>query len=224
MMLLAFFTDDAILETSINGEIIKTRWGMHAQSHPFPAWGQPLLGGAPFTADDVERLPDDGYRYEVYRGVLIRMPGTGLEHGLICQFIGEVLAAYWRAKGERFRVVQNVGFDFTFSGDAPKTTMLVPDVAVTTTNNRPGPGIGQTPPLIAVEVASPGDSRPDMRARAAFYLDGGVPEVWVVWPKTRTVDVWTTPNAPVTFTDQQTITTTHMPGWQAPVSSFFDGM
>jgi Uma2 family endonuclease len=196
---------------------------MHAQSQPYPAWGQPLLGGSPFTADDVERLPDDGFRYEVYRGVLIRMPGTGKQHGLICQFIGEALSAYWRLKGERYRVMQNVGFDFTFPGDPSQSTMLVPDVAVSATNAPPDPGIGKVPPLIAVEIASPSETRAELAAKAQFYLGGGVAEVWTVWPKTRTVDVWTTPNAPITHTDQQTLTSAHLPGWQCLISTFFDG-
>ncbi len=196
---------------------------MQARSQSYPAWGQPLLGGSPYTADDVERLPDDGYRYEVYRGVLIRMPGTGLEHGFICQIIGRILEAYWRAKGERYRVVQNVGFDFTFPSDAPKTTMLVPDVAVMADNNKPGPGIGQTPPLIAIEVASPSDTRAEMQSKARFYLDGGVQEVWIVWPKSRTIDVWNAPNTTTVFTDQQDITSAHLPGWSCPVRQIFEG-
>ncbi len=196
---------------------------MHAQSQSYPAWGQPLLGGSPFTAADVERLPDDGFRYEVYRGVLIRMPGTGIQHGLICQFIGRILEAYWRAKGERYRVAQNVGFDFTFPGDPKQSTMLVPDVAVTATNTPPDPGIGKDPPLIAVEVASPSETRAELTAKAQFYLNGGVAEVWVVWPKTRTIDVWTAPAAPITFTDQQTLTSAQLPGWQSLVSELLDG-
>jgi Uma2 family endonuclease len=196
---------------------------MQAPSYQFPGWGQPLLGGSPFTADDVERMPDDGFRYEVFRGVLIRMPGTGDDHGLICQFIGEILSAYWRAIGQRFRIVQNMGFDFTFSGDPAQTTMLVPDVAVKADNVRYGQGIGKVAPLIAVEVASPSDSKREMREKAVFYLNGGVAEVWAVWPKTRTVDVWTTPTTPVTYTDQQLLTSAHLPGWDSLVSAFFDG-
>jgi Uma2 family endonuclease len=175
---------------------------MQARSQSYPAWGQPLIGGSPYTADDVERLPDDGYRYEVYRGALIRMPGTGEDHALICQFIGRLLEDYWRARGERYRVVQNMGFDFTFPGDPSKTTMLVPDIAVKPDNIRHGPGIGQIPPLIAVEVASPSDTRAEMQSKARFYLDGGVQEVWIVCPKSRTVDVWTAPNTTTVFTDQ----------------------
>lgn len=196
---------------------------MQARSQSYPAWGQPLLGGSSFTAADVERLPDDGFRYEVYRGVLIRMPRTGRLHGLICQFIGRILESYWRGRGEKFRVVQNVGFDFTFSGDPAQTTMLVPDVAVQANNDPPDPGIGIVPPLIAIEVASPSDSRKDMQAKAEFYLNGGVAEVWVVWPKSRTIDVWTAPAAPITYSDQQHLASAHLPGWQCLVSECFDG-
>ena len=196
---------------------------MVAQPQPFPAWGQPLLGGGPHTADDVERIPDDGFRYEIYRGVLIRMPGTGGEHGLICQFIGRVLEDYWRAFGEKYRVVQNVGFDFTFAGDPAQTTMLVPDVAVMSANIRSGPGIVQTPPLLAFEVASPSDYRPETAMKANFYLSGGVKEVWMVWPKTRTVDVWTAPNTSITLAEPQTITSTQMPGFSSDLGTFFDG-
>jgi Uma2 family endonuclease len=196
---------------------------MSAQPHPFPTWGQPLFGGSPHTAADVERMPDDGFRYEVYRGVLIRMPGTGGEHGFICQFISEILSAYWRVLGERYRVVQNVGFDFTFAGDPAQSTMLVPDVAVSSANIRYGPGIVQIAPLLAVEVASPSDYRPEMAMKANFYLNGGVKEVWIVWPKTRTVDVWTAPNSFVTLAEPQMITSPLLPGFSSALSTFFDG-
>jgi Uma2 family endonuclease len=196
---------------------------MAAQPHPLPVWGQPLLGGALHTATDVERMPDDGFRYEVYRGVLIRMPGTGEDHSLICQFIGRYLDDYWRSLGERNRVVQNMGFDFTFSGDAAQTTMLVPDVAVKQDNLRHGSGIGQDPPLLAVEVVSPTQRRAEMALKANFYLNGGTQEVWIVWPKTRTVDVWTAPNSFVTLAEPQAITSVLLPGFSSTLTAFFDG-
>ena len=196
---------------------------MYAQSQPYPDWGQPLIGSAEYTIEDVQRIPDDGFRYELYRGVLIRMPGTGGLHGLICQFIGRILEDYWRGRGERFRVLQNVGFDFTFPGDKSKTTMLIPDVAIQSQNLLPDTGILTTPPLVAIEVISPSDTRKEVTAKTHFYLNGGVAEVWNVWPKTRSVDVWTAPTAPITFSEQQTLTSTQMPGWSCVVSRFFDG-
>jgi len=55
-------------------------------------------------------------------------------------------------------------------------------------------------PDLAVEVASPTQYRPAMKAKAERYLAGGTALVWVVWPKRRQVDVWR-PNSstPVTL-------------------------
>lgn len=35
------------------------------------------------TADDLLRLPDDGYRYELMGGKLLNEPPAGEEHGLV---------------------------------------------------------------------------------------------------------------------------------------------
>jgi Uma2 family endonuclease len=45
-------------------------------------------------------------------------------------------------------------------------------------------------PDLVGEVASPGDSRRRMAARARRWLDRGVRLVWVVWPRWREIDVW----------------------------------
>lgn len=196
---------------------------MQTPASTYPSWGQPLLGGSAFTAADVERLPNDGYHYEVYRGALIRMPGAGEDHALICQFIGEMLAMYWRGRGERFRIVQNMGFDFTVPGDLPETTMLVPDVAVKSDNQRHGPGIGQAPPLIAIEVAASSDSRPALVAKARYYLARGVAEVWLVWLKPRTLEIWTAPDATTVYAEQETCVSAQLPGWSGVVRAMLDG-
>ena len=40
------------------------------------------VGTAPrMTADDLFQLPDDGYKYELVEGELIRMPPTGANMG-----------------------------------------------------------------------------------------------------------------------------------------------
>lgn len=37
--------------------------------------------GQPFTTDDLDRMPDDGRRYELLDGVLVVSPRPGTEHG-----------------------------------------------------------------------------------------------------------------------------------------------
>ncbi len=39
------------------------------------------------TADELLAMPDDGFRYELVKGELIRMPPPGHEHGLVAMHI-----------------------------------------------------------------------------------------------------------------------------------------
>ena len=50
----------------------------HNQSRSeLPSVQQTLL-----TAEDLWKQPDDGYRYELVKGVIRRMPPAGFEHGV----------------------------------------------------------------------------------------------------------------------------------------------
>src|SRR5216683_3134729 len=50
-----------------------------ARVRPFPPPPAPAPG--PWTAADVKRFPDDGYRYEIWHGELVRMAPAGGRHG-----------------------------------------------------------------------------------------------------------------------------------------------
>jgi Uma2 family endonuclease len=54
-------------------------------------------------------------------------------------------------------------------------------------------GLRRVPPVLAVEVGGPddGDSEAALRAKARWYLDAGVPVVWLVLPEQRKVIVVT---------------------------------
>jgi Uma2 family endonuclease len=49
--------------------------------------------------------------------------------------------------------------------------------------------IVQTPPLLCIEILSPGDTVPETLIRARDYIHMGVPEVWLFDPRRRTVTV-----------------------------------
>jgi hypothetical protein len=51
------------------------------------------------TADDLLRLPDDGGRYELYAGMLMRETMSS-GHGDTCQRLGGELGLYVRSSGE----------------------------------------------------------------------------------------------------------------------------
>ncbi len=81
---------------------------------------------------------------------------------------------------------------------------------------------GKVPPLLAVEVASPSDSRLYLADKAQLYLGAGVQIVWVVWPDTQTVDVWTPPALQVTRHLQDTLNEGSLfPGLAIPIADIF---
>jgi Uma2 family endonuclease len=49
------------------------------------------------TAEELFQLPDDGYKYELVEGELIRLPPTGGEHGDVALNVGFLLKGYIKA-------------------------------------------------------------------------------------------------------------------------------
>ncbi len=68
------------------------------------------------------------------------------------------------------------------------TRFRVPDVVVT--RGKPDEQILTKPPLLCVEILSPEDTLSRTNARVQDYLDFGVPVVWVVDPRERTVWIY----------------------------------
>ena len=52
-----------------------------------PTWGEVFDAPPGTTGDDLLRLPDDGYKYELFEGMLVREM-TSPDHGEVCQRLG----------------------------------------------------------------------------------------------------------------------------------------
>lgn len=52
------------------------------------AWPKP---GEPFTVDDLDRMPDDGHRYELIDGMLIVSPAPNLGHQRVAVVLSSLL-------------------------------------------------------------------------------------------------------------------------------------
>jgi Uma2 family endonuclease len=164
---------------------------LHRRPKPFAPWAE-VVPGAPFpmTVQDLLAWPgNDGYRYELVDGVLVRVAGSGDEATTIGTTIVGELYAFVRPR--RMGIVTGADGVYKFPG---AETGLVPDVgyygaarrALIADRRKPIPFA----PELAVEVASP-DQRPDaMAAKARTYLAGGTQLVWIVWPNRQEVEVW----------------------------------
>jgi len=147
------------------------------------------------TADELFRMPDDGFKYELIAGALIKMSPPGSEHGIVGLRLGAALLRHVDHK--RLGVVFGTDTGFKLASDPD--TVRAPDVAYVARERIPASGIpkGYWPgaPDLAVEVVSPNDRRPEIEKKTAEYFSAGAQEVWVVDPTPRIVTVHR-PDAP----------------------------
>jgi len=160
---------------------------------PVAPWAE-VAPDAPahMTLDEFFDYPgEDGYRYELVEGVLVRMVGSRDRALRITNRLYIALGPYVAAHGLGETRGADAVYDFENTGQ--KDTGLLPDLSFYSVSREPllDPDAAYPfAPDLAVEVASPKQYRPGMKAKADRYLAGGTSLVWVVWPKRQQVDVW----------------------------------
>lgn len=131
------------------------------------------------------RLPDDGNRYEVIRGVLYVTPVPVLLHQYVQSQIFFILS-------------QSVDDGMVLC--APMDVRLPrrlgdpiqPDLVFLRTGNQPrwesDSSFDGSPDLV-VEILSPSTARRDRKIKHSVYREAGIPEYWIVDPRARTIEV-----------------------------------
>ena len=176
------------------------------------------------TADELLRLYSRGVRGELIRGVLHETMPTRQEHGEIVMNLG---AELWNFVKPR-RLGRLTGSDAGVWLERDPDTVREPDVAFFSVEKIP-PGVrvrgySETVPDLVAEIASPGDSRREVRDKALMWLSHGVRIVWVVHPETRTVDVYRPGLAVSTLSDDDALDGADvLPGFSCPLSTLFGG-
>ena len=173
------------------------------------------------TADELIRLPDDGYRHELIKGELLTMSPTGAEHGMITVNLTFLLAQYIRKHKLGVLFGAETGFKLESSPD----TVLAPDVAfirrerLTTISRGYHPGA----PDLVVEVLSPGDRASKVDDKTARWLSLGASVVWLVNAKTRTVQVRFANGQGKLLTENDDLSGDEIvPGFSVRVAEIFD--
>ena len=157
------------------------------QDQPRPKWrsAQHTL----LTAEELLKMPDDGYRYELVKGVLRKMLPAGFEHGTTTMGIGWRLAQYVSENRLGQALAAETGFVISRNPD----TVRAPDAAFirqSVIDRRGIPkGYWEGAPDLAVEVISPGDTYTEVSEKVADWLHAGCAMVWVINPRRGTIEV-----------------------------------
>jgi Uma2 family endonuclease len=133
------------------------------------AWPRP---GEPFTVSDLDRMPDDGHRYELLDGTLIVSPAPGPPHQRVAAVLVVLLEL---ACPEDLVVFPSVGVRI-----GPRSA-LEPDVVVARPADISGARLARAPLLVA-EILSPDSALRDLNLKKAAYERFGIPSYWVIDP------------------------------------------
>ena len=175
----------------------------------------------PMTAQELLNMPDDGFRYELVRGELRKMPPAGHVHGEYAMFIGSSLVAHVKANGLGKVYAAETGFqlesDHVRAPDAAFVRRERAEAVRGTSGFFPGP------PDVAVEVISPTDRYTEVEEKVADWLGAGALAVIVIDPRRRTVKVHRSPTDTVLLAEADVLQVDDaIPGWQIPISDIFE--
>lgn len=196
------------------------------------------------TYADLMEQPEDGCLHELVRGEIVRMPPPKGEHGAFEFWLGEAIGRYLyeRARGlgwaedqgrrQRNRLVGALaggefGIRFTLPDDPDQVRGV--DVCYLTPeqvrrheesgSDEYFPGV----PALVIEVISPSESAEYVDQKISDYLAGGAQLVWLVYPRTRTVKVYS-PDEPLRVVRSNDVLTGEpvLPGFALPLAGMFD--
>jgi Uma2 family endonuclease len=127
---------------------------------------------------------DDWQKEELIEGELIVSPGAKVSHADIVRRVAKCL-----------RPIETQGFVVSndFSCILKPRSMPIPDLAVVGRKRwdeaaQADAWLGDSPELV-IEVSSPSNRK--LQVKAALYLEHGAEQVWIVYPKRRSVTVCT---------------------------------
>ena len=161
--------------------------------------------------------------FELERGEVVETPPPTTRHGFVCANISFLLGSvaqrlrtgYVCTNGSGVIVERNPdtvrGVDVTYYAGNVQT---VADVE---------PKYATSPPVLAVEVLSPGDRRGRTLRRVSELLDMGVKQVWLVDPEARNLSIYRAGCEPeLLAADQELDASDVLPGFRCRPADFFD--
>lgn len=147
--------------------------------------GQKWPAQGEWTYEDYLRLPDEGQRYEVIRGVLYVAPSPNYDHQYTVLKLARRLDTF--VEENDLGVVLTAPFDILLPDRIADP--VEPDILFIRKEHQPRRGDKnfQGVPDLLVEVLSPRSRVYDRKVKLAAYRDAGVPECWLVDPMSRTI-------------------------------------
>jgi len=174
------------------------------------------------TAEDLLKLPEDMWSYELVDGELRRMTKPGQLHGRVAAEVGARLTTFVRSNDLGVTYAAETGFLIRRAPD----TVRAPDAAFISharlaSTVFPAEKFFPGAPDLAVEVLSPGDTVREVRAKVADWLACGSALVLVLDPQRRIAELHK-PGVVATLGSADVIRFDEvLPGWSVDLTDLF---
>jgi Uma2 family endonuclease len=177
------------------------------------------------TAEQLSEMPElPGRRLELVDGVVIEVSPATMLHGVIVTTLARLIDDY--ARGHDLGIVGTGAVGYVLRRDPD--LVRAPDVSFVSWERVPETGIPDRgfwdgAPTLAVEVVSPDDRAEEVHAKVRDCLDAGTRQVWVLWPRQRTVTVYIPDGAARELTSRAPLEGGEvLPGFTATVGELFE--
>jgi Uma2 family endonuclease len=143
------------------------------------------------TAEELWEMPEvPGKRLELVDGKVAEVPGAGELHIAIVVMLFKLLDRF--VEQHDLGIVRPDGLAYVLRRDPDQ--VRIPDVSFVAWESVPEGDVSERfwegPPTLAIEVVSPHDRADDIHDRVQDYLEAGTRQVWVLWPRRRSVSVY----------------------------------
>jgi len=179
---------------------------------------EPLL-----TVADLDLLPDDGNRYELFEGALIVSRAPGLSHQRVLGNIYAIVKAYLEQNPiDEILLTPGVIFD-DYNGVIPDAVFISSRQVI---NIGAGERITEAPEIV-IEIVSPGkeNAQRDRVMKRQVYGRHGVKEYWIAGPESRSLEIYRfekrTLKLVATLRDEDEVTSPALPGFSCKTNRLF---
>jgi Uma2 family endonuclease len=131
------------------------------------------------SEEEFLNLPETPGKQELLDGELIDLPPAKRYHGSIATKLMFLLATVL----DESRLWIEVAYWLR------ESRWLIPDLSVSWPDQAAERGWHKGSPMLAIEIASRGNTAQELESKTALYLEDGAAEVWVLYPVTQTMVV-----------------------------------
>ena len=135
---------------------------------------------------DLEHMPEDGRRYELYDGEVSVVPSPILRHQIVAQRLWRILDGYARLAGG---LAVMSPMDVIFS----QFDVVQPDILFIRASSLGGVSLDsrvEQAPDLALEILSPSTASNDRGRKMRMFYRYRVPEYWIVDPVAESIEIY----------------------------------